>query len=157
MRGTEARLQPVRGIGDLAKTPKRPKATKPATVAAPPVAPPAQPAPPTDGVRGLRRLLVAATGARLCYGDPVRVGERTVIPFARGLAAGGFGRGGPGGGSLTAEPLGIDVTTAGARFEPVGRARSTGRMPGAGLAVAAAAGVAVSALLRRGRRPLLPP
>lgn len=88
----------------------------------------------------------------------MRVGERTVIPVARVRAAGGFGRGGPGGGSLDAAPMGfIDVTAAGARFEPVAGAPRSGRVPGAGLVVAAAAGLAASALLRRGRRrPLLP-
>ena len=77
---------------------------------------------------------------------------RTVIPVARVRAAGGAGRGGPGGGALNAEPLGfIDVTAEGSRFEPVAVPLRQGRAAGAGVAVAAAVGVVAGALLRRGR------
>jgi hypothetical protein len=44
-----------------------------------------------------RKLLAAARGARLCYGDPVQVEGRTVIPVARVRAAGGLGERGGGG------------------------------------------------------------
>ena len=73
-------------------------------------------------------------------------------------AAGGAGRGGPGGGALNAEPLGfIDITAEGSRFEPVAVAPPTrvGRTAGTGVAAAAAIGLAAGALLRRGRRPRL--
>ncbi len=75
--------------------------------------------------RGLRRVLDRATGARLCYGEPVRAGERTVIPVARVVGAGGwgFGRGGDdgtghgGGGYLDARPVGfIEVAPEGTRY-----------------------------------------
>jgi hypothetical protein len=139
---------------------KPPKPSKP--VKAPRVADPPAPSPPTAAtaaIPGLRRLLTAASGARLCYGEPVRVAGRTVIPVARVRAAGGAGRGGPGGGALNAEPLGfIDITAEGARFEPVaaatGLTRPT-RPAGAGVAAVAAIGLAAGALLRRGRRPRL--
>ena len=80
----------------------------------------------------LRELIAQLGGARLCYGDPVRVGERTVIPVARVRTAGGggfgsgreeqqaTGGGGGGGGWLDATPLGfIDAGPEGARFETI--------------------------------------
>jgi hypothetical protein len=83
----------------------------------------------------------------------VAVDGRTVIPVARVRALGGGRRGGPGGGGLNAEPLGfIDVTADGARFAPVSVPAGRGRLARPGVAVAAAAGLAAGALLRRGRR-----
>jgi len=95
----------------------------------------------------VHRLVERLSGARLCYGEPVQVGERTVIPVARVRSAGGggFGRsdggraaqelisapepaersgdvgsGGGGGGFLEAQPMGfIDISPAGARFEAI--------------------------------------
>ncbi len=94
----------------------------------------------------VHKLVERLSGARLCYGEPVRVGERTVIPVARVRSAGGggFGRsdggraaqdlsapepadrsgdvgsGGGGGGFLEAQPMGfIDISPAGARFEAI--------------------------------------
>ena len=95
---------------------EQPKRPKPATAA-----------PALRGLRGLRRVLDRATGAHLCYGEPVRAGERTVIPVARVTATGGwgFGRGGDGsghggGGYLDARPVGfIEVGPEGARYAPI--------------------------------------
>jgi hypothetical protein len=105
-----------------------------------------------DRALASRKLLAAARGARLCYGEPVHVEGRTVIPVARVRAAGGMGRQG-GGGRLDAVPVGfIEVSQAGARFEPIG---ATG--PGArGLAAGGAAltALAAAAVLRRPRRAL---
>ena len=42
-----------------------------------------------DRALASRKLLAAARGARLCYGEPVHVEGRTVIPVARVRAAGG--------------------------------------------------------------------
>jgi uncharacterized spore protein YtfJ len=77
----------------------------------------------------LRRVLARAGGARLVYGKPVKVGERTVIPVARLFTAGGFGWGGGvqnpessgegagGGGVVDARPIGyIEVDKDGSRY-----------------------------------------
>jgi len=100
--------------------------------AAPP--PPAGPPPPAPDRNPVRRLIDAATGAKLCYGEPVRAGDRVVIPVARVSAAGGWGfgrgRGGDGdggdglghggGGTFDARPVGfIDAGPDGARFQSV--------------------------------------
>ena len=105
-----------------------------------------------DRALASRKLLAAARGARLCYGEPVHVEGRTVIPVARVRAAGGMGRQG-GGGRLDAVPVGfIEVSQAGARFEPISA-------PGPGARGLAAGGAALTALaaaavLRRPRRAL---
>lgn len=95
---------------------------------------------------GLSRLANALGGATLCYGEPVRVGERVVVPVARVRGAGGFGfgrgsstvnedqgDGGGGGGAVEASPAGfLDITPDGVRFEAIrdpvtsARALSTG-------------------------------
>jgi hypothetical protein len=99
-----------------------------------------------------RKVLAAARGARLCYGEPVAVDGRTVIPVARVKAAGGFGERG-GAGRLGAEPVGyIEVSAAGTRFEAIGT-------PGPGARALTAGGAAVTALVaaaavRRQRRAL---
>ena len=75
----------------------------------------------------LRRLLSRLGGARLCYGKPVHVGDRAVVPVARVQAMGGAGwgsdksaDGGGGGGVLNAKPVGfIDIGPEGARFEAI--------------------------------------
>src|SRR4051812_10192306 len=108
--------------------------------------------PSVDRTLATRKLLAAARGARLCYGDPVHVEGRTVIPVARVRAAGGLGARG-GGGRLDAVPIGfIEVSAAGARFEPIGS-------PGPGARGLAAGGAALTALaaaaaVRRQRRGL---
>jgi hypothetical protein len=105
-----------------------------------------------DRALATRKLLAAARGARLCYGEPVHVDGRTVIPVARVRAAGGMGQR-AGGGRLDAVPVGfIEVSEAGARFEPIGH-------PGAGVRMLAAGGAALTGLvaaaaLRRPRRGL---
>jgi uncharacterized spore protein YtfJ len=79
---------------------------------------------------GLRGVIARLGGARLCFGEPIRVGERVVIPVARVKAAGGGGfgsggetstdSGGGGGGLIDAMPMGyIDAGPEGARFESI--------------------------------------
>jgi hypothetical protein len=105
-----------------------------------------------DRTLSTRKLLAAARGARLCYGEPVRVDGRTVIPVARVRAAGGLGQHG-GGGRLDAVPVGfIEVSEGGARFEAIGQ-------PASGVRALAAGGAALTALaaavaFRRPRRAL---
>jgi uncharacterized spore protein YtfJ len=79
-------------------------------------------------ILGARKLLAQLGGAQLCFGEPVRVGEREVIPVARvrALGGGGFGadradsEGGGGGGFLDAVPIGfIDAGPEGTRFEAI--------------------------------------
>jgi hypothetical protein len=109
-------------------------------------------APRTDRSRMARRLLAGARGARLCYGEPVQVDGRTVIPVARVRAAGGLGQGG-GGGRFDAVPVGyIDVSTEGSRFEPIAQPRAGARALAAGGAAVAA--LVAAAALRRPRRRL---
>jgi uncharacterized spore protein YtfJ len=56
------------------------------------------------------------------YGDPIAVGNRTVIPAARfrfGFGGGGGPARGGGGGRMTARPYGaIEITPEGTRFIP---------------------------------------
>jgi hypothetical protein len=105
-----------------------------------------------DRTLATRKLLAAARGARLCYGEPVHVEGRTVIPVARVRAAGGLGQRG-GGGRLDAVPVGfIEVSASGARFEPFDRAGNGTRVLAAG--GAAVTGLVAAAVLRRPRRGL---
>jgi hypothetical protein len=107
---------------------------------------------PVDRTLATRKLLAAARGARLCYGEAIHVEGRTVIPVARVRAAGGMGQR-AGGGRLDAVPVGfIEVSQAGARFEPIG---TPGALP-RGLAAGGAAltALAAAAVLRRPRRGL---
>jgi hypothetical protein len=105
-----------------------------------------------DRALASRKLLAAARGARLCYGEPVHVDGRTVIPVARVRAAGGMGQRG-GGGRLDAVPVGfIEVSTAGARFEPIDAPRILPRGLAAGGAALTA--LAAGAVIRRPRRGL---
>jgi uncharacterized spore protein YtfJ len=117
-------------------------------------------------------LALRATGARLCYGEPVEVDGHTVIPVASVEAAGGGGwgrgsgssgggddtddgaetgegAGGGGGGWISATPVGfIEMGPDGTRFrrivDPVSLIR--------GLAGATAKGAVVWARERRRRR-----
>jgi uncharacterized spore protein YtfJ len=155
LRSPQARLRPLRGLIALASKPPKPDRG--------------------SGPYFVRRLLAGLAGARLCFGEPVHAGERTVIPVARVRArgGGGFGRGrsedqggGGGGGLLDAAPVGfIEVGPEGTRFEaiadPLTTARAISVVAGAAAGlVAAAAGVRalrggrpsspVAALLRRG-------
>jgi hypothetical protein len=121
-----------------------------------PPKPPKPPPPPDPADRALMvpKLLAAARGARLCYGEPVEVAGRTVIPVARVRAAGGLGQRG-GGGRLDADPVGfIDVSVHGTRFEAIAPVSGPARvLAAAGTAVA---GLATAVALRR-RRPALRP
>lgn len=116
--------------------------------------------------KSLRRFLDEATGARLCYGEPIRAGDRTVIPVARVRVSGGWGfggrgddggrkSGGGGGGALDAAPIGfIEVTPEGARYHEVRDPEQLGRTLRAGAKAAATVltGVAGMRALRGGRR-----
>jgi len=109
----------------------------------------------TDRTLAARKFLAAARGARLCYGEPVQVDGRTVIPVARVRAAGGLGRGG-GGGGVNAEPVGfIEVAAEGTRFERIEQPRVGARALAAG--GAAVTGFVAAAVLRRPWRALLRP
>jgi hypothetical protein len=108
-------------------------------------------------VPAVRRLLAAASGARLCFGEPVSTAGRTVIPVARvrgGVTGGRHGRGG-----LNAAPVGfIELGPEGSRFEaipdPGGAVIAVLR---AGGAVAVAGGALVAArVVRRRQRALRP-
>ncbi|HEX2086623.1 MAG TPA: spore germination protein GerW family protein [Solirubrobacteraceae bacterium] len=118
-------------------------------------------------VGGLRGLLDGLVGARLCYGEPVTAGERTVIPVARvrvagggGYGAGDEGDGGGGGGYVEATPQGfIELGDAGAAYHPIPDPDQLGRTlrMAAGAAATLVAGVAAARRLRPGeRRGLLP-
>lgn len=123
-----------------------------------------------DGrLRALSRLAERLGGARLCYGEPIRDGGRTIVPVARVRAAGGggwgsergdarTGGGGGGGGSLDARPVGfIEIGPEGTRFEPiatVGALERALKVAGAGAVtlVTAAAGLrAARGALRAGQ------
>jgi hypothetical protein len=113
-----------------------------------------------DRTLAARKFLAAARGARLCYGEPVQVDGRTVIPVARVRAAGRMGKGG-GGGGLNAEPVGfIEVAAEGTRFERIEQPRVGARALATGGAVA---GLVVAALrakagpASRARNPLTRP
>ncbi len=111
-------------------------------------------------------MALRATGARLCYGEPVKANGRTVIPVASVEAAGGGGwgkteaaqdaadskgngTGGGLGGWVSAAPVGfIEIGPDGTRFrriiEPVSLAR--------GLAGATAKGAVAWARERKRRQ-----
>jgi uncharacterized spore protein YtfJ len=118
----------------------------------------------------VRRVVDRASGARLCYGEPVVAGDRTVVPVSRVAVAGGygFGRGGGsaeessegtghgGGGWLEARPVGfVEIGPDGARYQAIPDPDQLGRT----LKAAAAALVTVSGALAlgRGRRRPRPP
>ncbi len=85
------------------------------------VAPLAAPQEPPADERGVpvRRILRGIEGARLCYGEPLSVEGRTVIPVAR-VRAGGAGLTGATAGGVDAAPLGfIEVTAGEARFHAI--------------------------------------
>jgi uncharacterized spore protein YtfJ len=116
-------------------------------------------APRIAGVGGLG-------GARLCYGKPVTVGERKVIPVASVRATGGMGfgsgsaeqegSGGGGGGWIEARPIGfVEIGPDGARFERIADPDATSRTLRAG-AAAVATLVTTIAGVRAARRGGLP-
>lgn len=121
--------------------------------------------------KGLRRLIDAVASTKLVYGEPVREGDRTIIPVARVRASGGWGfgtgdrpkksadpgTGGGGGGRVDAAPAGfIEVAPDGARFHEIPDPERTGRLLKAGAAalVTVATGLAGARRLRRGAGPL---
>ena len=113
-------------------------------------------------VGGLRGLLDGLVGARLCYGEPVIAGDRTVIPVARVRVAGGGGYGtggegegdgGGGGGYLEATPQGfISLDGAGAQYHPIPDPDRLGHTVRAiaGAASTLTTGIAVAKRLRSG-------
>jgi uncharacterized spore protein YtfJ len=120
--------------------------------------------------KGLRRLIDAVAGARLCYGEPVRHDDRTVIPVSRVRATGGWGygrdarakkeaeagSGGGGGGYVKAAPAGfIEVGPDGARFHEIADPDRTGRLltTGAAALTTVVAGLAGARRLRGARGP----
>ena len=129
---------------------------------------PAKPDKPRKGPRvgGLRSVIDGLAGARLCYGEPVTVRDRTVIPVARVRAAGGggFGRdaehgdGGGGGGWLEGAPMGfIEFDDAGARYHAIPDPERIGKTLRtiAGAAATLATGLAAAKRLRRSGSPRL--
>ncbi|HEY1774939.1 MAG TPA: spore germination protein GerW family protein [Solirubrobacteraceae bacterium] len=114
-----------------------------------------------------QRALARLTGARLCYGRPVEMKGRTVIPVASVRTAGGWGfgnqtdpdasrsgSGGGGGGALDARPIGfIEVTPEGTRFERIDDGRTALRALAAGSLLVLVASRALSR--RRGASPRL--
>jgi uncharacterized spore protein YtfJ len=121
--------------------------------------------------KGLRRLIDAVATSRLCYGEPVREGERTIIPVSRVRVAGGWGfgnsggqdkagaqSGGGGGGSIEGLPVGfIEVGSDGARFHEIPDPERTQRLVRAGAAAVGTVLTAVAGARRLGlgrrRRP----
>jgi hypothetical protein len=120
------------------------------------------------GLLGVRKLVASLAGARLCYGEPVRSGERVVIPVSRvsGAGGGGFGGGsdpekqswgdgGGGGGMFEAAPVGfIDIGPEGARFEAIPDPLSNARAlrTGATALTTLATAAATFAAMRRRRK-----
>ncbi|KAB1188303.1 MULTISPECIES: spore germination protein GerW family protein [Haloferax] len=102
---------------------------------------------------------IVSADARTVYGDPVTVGERTIVPVARiayGIGMGGGsgtdetgqegGEGFGGGGGMQATPLGVvEVTPDETRFLRFG----TGRRLVGVLALGIGLGLALGRLLRR--------
>jgi uncharacterized spore protein YtfJ len=86
----------------------------------------------TGGPRLLKVSEAAARvlGARLCFGDPVRQGERAIVPVASVSTTGGFGFGTTGGdaqsdgggwgGVFAARPAGfIEISASGTSFHRI--------------------------------------
>lgn len=120
------------------------------------------PGPPPGAPMGVaaREVVSRLAGSTLCYGEPVHVGDRAVIPAARVKARGGMGfggrdaeNGGGGGGLIDASPAGfIEVGPDGASYTAIPRSRAGGLAAGAALVAGAAAGLAGAVLASR-RRP----
>jgi uncharacterized spore protein YtfJ len=109
-----------------------------------------------------QQALLKLTGAKLCYGKPVKAGGITVIGVSSVRSAGGFGfgkagdeldadasSGGGGGGAIDARPVGfIEIGPDGARFQPI----NDHRLPLAAIAGGAVATLLLARLLTRRRR-----
>ena len=114
----------------------------------------------------LERLIDRATGARICFGEPVQVGATAVIPVSRVRVYGGFGfgrdegeakggEGGGGGGYVDAQPLGfIELRSDGSRYQAIDDPESSQKMLRAGATAAATLLTAAAGArrLRGGRR-----
>ena len=113
-----------------------------------------------------QRALARLTGARLCFGRPVELKTRTVIPVASVRTAGGWGfgnqydsegagtggSGGGGGGALDARPVGfIEISEEGTRFQRIDDGRTALRA----LAAASLLTIVAGRVLTRRRRPSL--
>lgn len=148
---------------DKAKS-KKPKKKKPQRAEAPAVAPePVFTAEPVEAHAAAavapgdietltpRSLLDRLSGTKLCYGEPVAGGDRTIVPVSRVRVAGGFGGGDEGeggGGAVDATPLGyIEVGPGGAQFRPIADPDRTLRLVRS-VAVTAAALLGAAAALR---------
>jgi uncharacterized spore protein YtfJ len=121
---------------------------------------------PSQALPPAQRALARLTGARLCFGRPVELKGRTVIPVASVRTAGGWGfgnqydgsgsgsgSGGGGGGALDARPVGfIEISAEGTRFQRIDDGRTALR---ALAAVSLVTLVAGRVLTRRRRRPAL--
>jgi uncharacterized spore protein YtfJ len=106
------------------------------------------------------RLVDRATGARLCYGEPVEAAGRTVIPVARVRTIGGLGwgdsgeraeagRGGGGGGYLDARPLGfIEIAGEATTYHEIPDPERSQRMLKAGAAAIAVIAAALAGIRR---------
>jgi uncharacterized spore protein YtfJ len=119
------------------------------------------------GRKPLERLIDRATGARLCYGEPVEAGATTVVPVSRVRAYGGYGwgsgsgaqdegegSGGGGGGFLDAQPLGfIEVRDGGTRYVPIPDPERPQRLLKAGAAAFATVLTGLAGARRLGGRP----
>ncbi|HEX4036272.1 MAG TPA: spore germination protein GerW family protein [Solirubrobacteraceae bacterium] len=119
---------------------------------------------PSKQLPPLQRAIARATGARLCFGAPVELGKRTVIPVASVRTAGGWGfgnhpesgdrAGGGGGGALDARPVGfIEISPDGARFQRI----DDGRMALRAMAAASLAVLVAGRVVRRRRGGLALP
>jgi uncharacterized spore protein YtfJ len=112
-------------------------------------------------IRSIGEKISAGATVKSVYGEPVTVGERTIIPVARvsyGFGAGGGshnqdggephrggGAGGGGGGGAWTSPCGVvEITPQSTRFLPIHNGRA--------LAFAAAIGFVLGALISRRRR-----
>lgn len=140
-----------------AKKSKKKKAEAPAVRAEPvyvaePVTAPATPALDDPEALTPRSLLDRLSGSKLCYGEAVTNGDRTIVPVSRVRVAGGFGgseEGEGGGGAVDATPLGyIEVGPAGAQFRPIADPDRALRVVRS-VAMTAAALLGAAAALRR--------
>lgn len=128
-------------------------AAEPVFTAQPVAAPPAVDPVALEDVAGItpRSLLDRLSGSRLCYGEPVAGGDRTIVPVSRVRVAGGFGGGDEGeggGGAVDAAPIGyIEVGPDGAQFRPIADPDRTLRLVRS-IAVTAAALLGAAAALR---------